>query len=43
MNSHPHQAASDDADPEAQSTPAGVVRDLEAEAKALGASTHPPP
>ena len=41
MTSHPHQASSDEADPEKQSTPAGVVRDLEAEAQASGASTDP--
>jgi hypothetical protein len=39
---HPHQAASDEADPEKQSTPAGVVKDLENEAEAIGASTDPP-
>jgi hypothetical protein len=38
---HPHQAASDEADPEKQSTPAGVVKDLEEEAEAMGASTDP--
>jgi len=32
---------SDEADPEKQSTPAGVVRDLEEEAEAAGASTEP--
>jgi hypothetical protein len=41
MNSHPHQASSDEADPEKQSTPAGVVRDLEEEAEEAGASTEP--
>jgi hypothetical protein len=31
--------ASDDADPEKETTPAGVVRDLEAEAAETGATT----
>jgi hypothetical protein len=39
MTSHPHQASSDEADPEKQSTPAGVVEDLEEEAEEQGAST----
>src|SRR5438309_2016571 len=38
---HPHQAASDEADPEKQSSPAGVVKDLEEEAEEIGASTDP--
>jgi hypothetical protein len=42
MTSHPHQAGSDEADPEKQSTPAGVVADLEEEAEETGASTEPP-
>jgi hypothetical protein len=41
MTDHPHQASSTDADPESQSTPAGVVRDLEDKAEELGASTEP--
>lgn len=43
MTSHPHQASSDEADPEKQSTPAGVVQDLEEEAEEIGASTKPSP
>jgi hypothetical protein len=38
---HPHQAVSGEPDPEKQSTPAGVVKDLEDEAEAIGASTSP--
>ncbi len=41
MTDHPHQAESDEADPEKQSTPAGVVRDLEDEAEEMGATTEP--
>ena len=41
MTSHPHQASSNDTDPESQSTPAGVVRDLEDKAEEMGASTEP--
>jgi hypothetical protein len=41
MTSHPHQAGSDEADPEKQSTPAGVTKDLEEEAEDSGASTEP--
>ena len=41
MSSHPQQAGSDEADPEKQSTPAGVTKDLEEEAKETGASTDP--
>ena len=41
MTTHPHQAASDEADPEKQSTPAGFVKDLEKEADEIGASTDP--
>ena len=43
MTNHPHQSESDEADPEKQSTPAGVVRDLEEEAEEAGASTEPAP
>ena len=43
MTKHPHQASSDEADPEKQATPAGVVSDLEAEAEATGATTAAPP
>ena len=42
MTSHPNQPGSDEADPEKQSTPAGVARDLEEEAEETGASTDPP-
>jgi hypothetical protein len=41
MTSHPHQAGSDEADPEKQSTPAGVTKDLQEEADETGASTEP--
>ena len=43
MKSHPHQASSDEADPKKQSTPAGVVEDLEEEAEEQAASTEAPP
>jgi hypothetical protein len=43
MTSHPHQAASDEADTEKLGTPAGVVGDLEELAEANGASTDPLP
>ena len=43
MTDHPHQSESDEADPEKQSTPAGVVGDLEEEAEEAGASTDPAP
>jgi hypothetical protein len=43
MSTHPHQAGSDEADPEKQSTPAGVVGDLEEEAEETGATTTPTP
>ncbi|HEX2783683.1 MAG TPA: hypothetical protein VHN36_08860 [Ilumatobacteraceae bacterium] len=43
MTTHPNQAASDEADPDKQSSPAGVVQDLEDEAKEAGASTDPLP
>jgi len=41
MTAHPHQPGSDEADPEKQTTPAGVARDLEDEAEEAGASTKP--
>jgi hypothetical protein len=41
MSSHPPQPSSDDADPEKESTPAGLVKDLEEKAEELGASTEP--
>ena len=43
MTDHPHHPGSDEADPEKQPTPAGVVRDLEEEAEELDTSTDPPP
>ncbi|MEP7113922.1 MAG: hypothetical protein ABI862_11700 [Ilumatobacteraceae bacterium] len=43
MSTHPNQPASDEADPKKQSTPAGVVEDLEEMADELGASTEPSP
>jgi len=42
MTSHPHQAGSDEADPEKMSTPAGVVGDLEDAAEEQGATTEEP-
>jgi hypothetical protein len=41
MTDHPHQAESTEADPEKQSTPAGVARDLEDEAADQGGTTDP--
>ncbi len=41
MTSDPQQPGSDEADPEKQSTPAGIVRDIEEEAEDAGASTDP--
>ena len=41
MTDHPHQSESDEADPEKESTPGGVVRDLEDEAEEQGATTEP--
>jgi hypothetical protein len=38
---HPHQAESNEADPEQQSTPAGFVKDLEEKAEEIGAATEP--
>jgi hypothetical protein len=38
---HPHQPGSDEADPEKQSTPIGVARDLEEKADELGGTTEP--
>jgi len=43
MTPTPPQPASDEADPEKQTTPAGVVRDLEEKAEETGASTEPSP
>jgi hypothetical protein len=42
MSSHPHQPGSEDADPEEESTPGGVVEYLEEMAEELGATTDPP-
>jgi hypothetical protein len=36
-----HQSTPDEPDPKKQSTPAGVVQDLEEEAEEIGASTEP--
>jgi hypothetical protein len=41
MTDHPHQAGSNEADPEKQSTPIGVARDLEDEADEQGGTTDP--
>ncbi|MGD9999926.1 MAG: hypothetical protein AB7L17_23360 [Ilumatobacteraceae bacterium] len=41
MTAHPHQAGSKEADPEKQSTPIGVARDLEEEADEQGGTTEP--
>jgi hypothetical protein len=41
MNTHPHQASSDEADPEKESTPAGVVADLEEKAEEEGGTVEP--
>jgi hypothetical protein len=38
-----HQSTPDEPDPKKQSTPAGVVQDLEEEAEEIGASTEPSP
>jgi len=40
MPTEPNQPASDDADPEKVSTPAGITSDLEDEAADAGASTE---
>ena len=42
MTSHPHQPSSDEADPDKETSPAGVAGDLEEMADELGASTGPP-
>jgi hypothetical protein len=42
MTAHPHQPSSDEADRDKETTPAGVVRDLEEKAEEEGASTEPP-
>jgi hypothetical protein len=43
VSTHPNQPSSDEADPEKQSTPAGIVEDLEEEAEEIGASTDSAP
>ena len=43
MSTQPNQPSSDEADPEKQSTPAGIVEELEEEAEEIGASTDPEP
>jgi len=42
MPSDPNEPASDEADPEKQTTPAGQVEELEAQADELGATTDEP-
>ena len=42
MSTEPHQPSSDEADPETQSTPAGLTPDLEEEAEDTNTSTDPP-
>ncbi len=39
MSTQPNQPSSDEADPEKQSTPAGLVEDLEEQAEEVGATT----
>ncbi len=39
MSTQPNQPSSDEADPEKQSTPAGIVEDLEEQAEEVGATT----
>lgn len=41
MTAHPHQPGSEEADPEKQTTPAGVARDLEEKAEESDTSTGP--
>ena len=41
MTSQPNQPGSDETDPEKETTPAGVTRDLEEMAEEVGASTGP--
>jgi hypothetical protein len=43
VSNDPHQSSPDEPDPKEQSTPAGVVQDLEEEAEEIGASTEPSP
>ena len=42
MPTEPNQPASDDADPEKQSTPAGMTEELEERAEDIGATTESP-
>jgi hypothetical protein len=39
VSTQPNQPSSDEADPEKQSTPAGIVEDLEEQAEEMDAST----
>jgi hypothetical protein len=41
MSGHPHQAESDEADRDSESTPIGVEQDLEEMAEDSGATTDP--
>lgn len=41
MSDHPNQPSSDEADADKQSTPAGMVEDLEKTAEEIGAVTDP--
>lgn len=41
MSSHPNQPRSDEADPAAETSPAGVAEDLEKKSEELGATTRP--
>jgi hypothetical protein len=43
MSTHPNQPSSDEADPNKQSTPAGIAEDLAEEAEEIGASVGAPP
>jgi hypothetical protein len=43
MATEPHLPASDDADPNDQSSPAGLIAELEDEAEEEGATTGPQP
>ena len=42
MSSKPPEPSSDDADPNEQSTPAGLFEELEEKAEELGTTTGPP-
>jgi hypothetical protein len=41
MSTPPNQPSSDEADTDKQSTPAGIVEELEEQAEEIGASTDP--